>query len=312
MPLRPSPPPSIALLLALVALAGCASIVRAQQVTDSTFQAAVAHPTFKDDKRPIVFFDEGHRNAHTLDGRFKPFGKLLEADGYRVLPSRQRFSEPLLRNCEVMVLVDATSTVPAISVDPAGPAFSDIEVKAMRNWLEAGGSLLFVAEHHPFGAAVALLARDLRVDMSNRYTVDGEHEDPTIANAGCILYTQENKLLGDHPILRGVRRVTAYTGQSLKGPNGSVALLKLADSAQDVSASDSVSAAGRAQGIAFEVGKGRVVVLADAAMLTAQFSLTPNPRLPLGKPVAMGLNRPDLDNRQFALNVMHWLSRELK
>lgn len=61
------------------------------------------------------------------------------------------------------------------------------------------------------------------------------------------------------------------------------------------------SAAGRAQAVAFELGSGRVVVLAEAAMMSAQLSRYD------GSPV--GMNVEGYDNRQFALNVMHWLSR---
>ncbi|HYN25556.1 MAG TPA: hypothetical protein VES69_10995, partial [Pyrinomonadaceae bacterium] len=62
----------------------------------------------------------------------------------------------------------------------------------------------------------------------------------------------------------------------------------------------SVSAAGRAQGIAFKFGKGRVVVLGEAAMLSAQ--------LAGAEKRPMGMNVPGSDNRQLALNIMHWLS----
>ena len=47
-------------------------------------------------------------------------------------------------------------------------------------------------------------------------------------------------------------------------------------------------------------GKGHVVVLGEAAMLSAQLA-GPN-----GNP--FGMNRPGIDNRQLALNIMHWLS----
>jgi hypothetical protein len=66
---------------------------------------------------------------------------------------------------------------------------------------------------------------------------------------------------------------------------------------------DPVSAKGRAQGLAVEVGKGRVVVLGEAGMLSAQRNG------PGGSPV--GMNFPGYDNRQLALNIMHWLSRLL-
>src|SRR5204862_72802 len=64
-----------------------------------------------------------------------------------------------------------------------------------------------------------------------------------------------------------------------------------------------VSAAGRAQGIALVYGKGRVVVLTEAAMLTAQVA---------ARGFRFGMNVPGIDNRQLALNILHWLSGLLK
>ena len=55
--------------------------------------------------------------------------------------------------------------------------------------------------------------------------------------------------------------------------------------------------------LALRYGLGRVVILGEAAMLTAQVVSVP------GKPARKaGMNAPGNDNRQFALNVMHWLS----
>jgi len=64
------------------------------------------------------------------------------------------------------------------------------------------------------------------------------------------------------------------------------------------------SAAGRAQGVALPFGAGRVVVLGEAAMLSAQVV-----EIPGRETIHMGMNVPGTDDRQFALNVMHWLSR---
>jgi hypothetical protein len=83
--------------------------------------------------------------------------------------------------------------------------------------------------------------------------------------------------------------------------------LKLADSALDAMPgvnTNPISAAGRSQGIVIKSGKGRVVVLGEAAMLSAQLA-GPNKN-------PFGMNRPGIDNRQFALNLMHWLSGMLK
>lgn len=97
-----------------------------------------------------------------------------------------------------------------------------------------------------------------------------------------------------------VDRVLTFTGQSLLGPADSVALLKFADSAVERSNGQTISAAGRAQGIALKFGRGRVVVMGEAGQLTAQ--VVGNP------PQPFGMNRTDCDNRKMVLNLVHWLS----
>jgi hypothetical protein len=117
-------------------------------------------------------------------------------------------------------------------------------------------------------------------------------------------------LLLDHPITVGrspserLNRIVTFTGQSLTGPPGSVPFLKLADNAYDwESRKIRYPARGHAQGIAFQFGKGRVVVVGEAAVLTAQID-------PLG--FKFGMNRPGSDDKQLALNIMHWLSDLLR
>ncbi len=118
----------------------------------------------------------------------------------------------------------------------------------------------------------------------------------------------------DHPILLGrdeterADTVVTFHGQSLAGPVGSTAILALSDKAVDWSRAsidaewETRSAAGRAQGIALRFGEGRVVVLGEAAMFVVGV-------LPAGDTdYLMGLLRNDTDNRQLALNIMHWLS----
>ncbi len=83
--------------------------------------------------------------------------------------------------------------------------------------------------------------------------------------------------------------------------------MKLADTAQDRMPNPDnkpISAAGRAQGIALRLGKGRAVFLGEAAMLSAQ--ITGANRM------KFGMNHPGIDNRQLALNILHWLSGLLK
>ena len=64
--------------------------------------------------------------------------------------------------------------------------------------------------------------------------------------------------------------------------------------------------------MALKLGKGRVVVLGEAAMLSAQVLRGAVAQTFGREEVQMGMNRKGTDDRQFALNIMHWLSRLLK
>ena len=62
-----------------------------------------------------------------------------------------------------------------------------------------------------------------------------------------------------------------------------------------------MSAFGRGQAVAREHGAGRVVVLGDGSILAGSVYGPENPRFRHWWP-------RDPENRQFTLNIMHWLS----
>ena len=280
----------------------------AQQVPDPNFDATVARPAYSK-KHPRVLFDEAHNNFHTAGGTYKAFADLVTNDGYQVVPNTQKFSAETLAGNDILVIANPLGAPVEAGFAAANkPAFTDAECEAVRDWVNRGGALLLIADHYPVGAAAGNLAKVFGVDMSNAYTDDPANYDPQLGN---ILFARSNKLLLDHAITRGrdgaerINRIVTFTGQSLTGPKGSVVLLKLADTAIDAIPPDrktTVSAAGRAQGLALKLGKGRVVVLGEAAMLTAQ--LAGPEKAPFG-----GLGIKTIDNRQLALNIMHWLSK---
>lgn len=282
------------------------------QMADPNFNAKVDRPAYKK-KGPRVLFDEAHNNFHTSTGRYKPFADLISSDGYQVVPGKQKFSRATLKGYRVLVISNALGA--AAMHDPAASnsAFTEEENDAVRDWVRAGGSLLLIADHAPMGSANQSLGKRFEVDMSKMYTVDQQNYDTAAGNPGFIVYTRESGRLADHPLTSGrdaserVNKVITFTGQSLKGPATSSAFLKLADTAFDAMPghnTNPASAAGRAQGIAMKFGKGRVVVMGEAGMLSAQ--VVGPQRMPFG------MNRPGIDNRQLALNIMHWLSGVLK
>jgi hypothetical protein len=298
-----------------------------QQVPDRDFKVAVADPTYKN-THPRLLFDEAHFNVHTTQGSYKTFVDLVTSDGYQVTVNDRPFDGKVLAGYDILVISNARGA-PRPSEKPA---FTDAECDAIGDWVQGGGALLLVTDHYPTGHAAENLAKRFGVEMSKGTTSDPAHTPPGTVG-GVLLFSRDEKSLGDHPITRGrneserINRVATFTGQSLKGPAGSVALLKFSDTAVDrlpggagnvsgpadlpparalvrrrpaAAEAPTVSAAGRSQALALGFGQGRVVVLGEASQITAQ-RVGPQQR-------PMGMNYPNCDNRQWTLNIMHWLS----
>jgi hypothetical protein len=285
-------------------------VAAGQQIADPEFNTSVENPVYKKDG-PRVMFDEAHHNFHTAEGRYKPFVDLMLNDGYRVIRNRQSFSKARLETYKILVIANALGAEEDDDAGADDSAFNDDEITAVHDWVKSGGSLLLIADHAPFGGAAAALANKFGVDMSKGYTFDPENS--VTGSPTQLIFSRENKLLGSHPITEGrnenerIKIVRSFTGQSLKGPEGSAGILNLANTAFDrptYAAETSTPAAGRTQVVAFKFGKGRVLVQGEAAMLSAQIAGADN--------YPMGMNVPGNDNRQYALNLMHWLSGILK
>lgn len=298
----------VSYIFGFIIVLSCATF--AQQISDPNFNPHVEHPAYTKNF-PRVLFDEAHNNFHTTTGRYKPFVDLMFSDGYQIAANRKPFTKESLQSYKILIIANA---IGAEEMDDEGadkPAFTEPECEAVRDWVSNGGALLLIADHAPFGAAAQILAKRFDVEMSKGFVFDPEHSVPD--NPTVLIFSRENKLLLDHPITQGrndserINRVQTFTGQALKGPQGTDQLLLLAATANDQAdpmGGEKKSVAGQAQGLAFKVGKGRVVMLGEAAMLSAQVAGPEN--------FKMGMNLPGNDNRQFALNIMHWLSGALK
>lgn len=287
-----------------------ASLSLGQELTDKDSDLKIARPAYTK-KGPKVFFDEAHFNVHTSGGRYKRFADLITNDGYQVIPNKEKFQEKTLKGYDILVIVSALGANRDTNPQEAGnPAFTEEECDAVRDWVRRGGSLLLVTDHEPTGAAAQNLARRFGVDLRNGSAMESSRANHLIGCPGCIFFTQSNGLLGEHPITRGrdmserVPGVMTGVGLSLKGPDGSATILKLAETVFDQLASgEKIVATGRAQGVAFKFGKGRVVVIGEAAVISGQ--ATGRPGFNIDR---WGRHHPGIDARQFALNIMHWLS----
>jgi hypothetical protein len=308
-----------ALAFGLFALAALALPAQAQQMTDPDFRPTVARPAYAA-AAPVVVIDGAHDNFHTVDGRYAPFAALLRADGYQVRGGTTRFDAGGLDGVDVLVIANAG----AVHGEATSSAFTESEGVALEAWVRNGGKLLLIADHAPFGTAAADLAARFGVGMGVGYafTTDGRELKTNL--------TYDREALGEHAILNGrspderVETVVAFTGQSLSGPAGAAVLLPLPAGAREApdlptlqtlgerlaSRRASETALGElsrpalpAQGLAFSHGEGRVVVLGEAGMLSAQLV-----RFDDGRPdVRFGMNTAP-GNPQFGLNIMHWLT----
>ena len=285
-----------------------------EQIVDPDFKPVVASPVYAANG-PVVAIDEAHDNRHTAGGNYRPFAELLRADGYKVAPSAGKLTASTFKGIDVFVIVNATE------------AFTDAESDALRDWVKAGGSLMLTADHAPYGAATESLASRFNVPMGKGWAYDIETPGQITTQ---LTYSRANGRLGIHPILEGrnasekVSVVKTFTGQSLGLPDGATPLLKFGPTAREAATTDQLNEAGealarnkpspalpsvvgRVQGLAMPFGKGRVVVLGEAGMFSAQLI-----RFPPGsqqQDIRFGMQAPGTDDRQFALNVMHWLSK---
>ena len=286
------------------------SLSLGQEITDQDSDLKIARPAYTK-KHPKVLFDEAHFNVHTSGGRYKRFADLITNDGYQVIPNREKFQEKTLKAHNILVIVSALGANRDTNPQEAGnPAFTERECDAVRDWVRRGGNLLLVADHEPTGAAAQNLARRFGVDLRNGSAMETSRANHLIGCPGCIFFTRTNGLLGEHPITTGrdvserVPGVMTGVGLSLKGPDGSTTILKLADTVFDHLASgETTPATGRAQGVAFKFGKGRVVVIGEAAVISGQATGRPGTNID-----RWGRHNPGIDARQFALNILHWLS----
>jgi hypothetical protein len=293
----------VILILAVLAAAGLAFIWwydHEGQKPDPEFLATVDDPAYKADS-PRVLIDQAHLNFHTADGRYGPLAALLTNDGLKVAENRRPFAPGTLAPGDILVIANA--------MGPDGhedqPAFTPAEEEALLAWVQNGGSLLLIADHAPFGSAAQRLAGRFGITMHLRYARDDKNKDGWDNER--LLFSRGNRLLAHHPITSGrngretVNRVVTFTGQSLSGPPTCQQILKLSPEAYDwESRSVRYPARGHAQALACQIGKGRLVVTGEAAMFSAQVD-------PLG--FKFGMNRAGNDDRQFALNIVHWLSR---
>ncbi len=311
----------------------------AQQAPDSLFLPAIANPAYVQGEGPVVLVDEGHFNAHVLEGSDRAFLEFLRRDGYRVRRSRSLLNRDTLNTGQILVIPiplaernrvrgDSTSYFNPDSTDfdlPNPSAFSAEEITAVRDWVEDGGSLLLVSDHMPAPGAVQDLALAFGIHFSNGHARDCRLPG---GETGCGSLTRgpfrrSDGSLGDHPITDGrtsaerVDSVRTFGGSAFHPDRDNVDLepllvfrsgaISLEPTAfrEFTPETPRIPVEGWFQGAALRFGEGRAVFFGEAGMFFAQLRW-------LGMRTdehEYGDPSPGAEqNPQFLLNVLHWLS----
>jgi len=280
-------------------------IVAVPQRNDPMFDTKVASPAHVVN-HPRVLIDAAHNNVFSATtNRIDPLAQLLRADGLIVDNGREAFTEQSLSSYNILLVMTAQG-----KSDPAAPAFTPVEIDAVYQWVNKGGAMLFCVDHYPFGNSGKQLAERFGVHVSLDPVKDPVTSDRWHNDYSTPVYSHSNQGLADHPITRGrnqderLEKVAVFGGLSLTGPKESSNLLRVSTSAGNTV--DTGEGLGTSQALALTVGRGRLVITADCSMWTAQLVTFE------GKEFQYGMAREDFDNRQFALNVVRWLSGNIK
>lgn len=297
------------------------------------FVVHVSDPAFAAGRGPRVLWDAAHHNEHHW--WMTAFQDVLRKDGFRLAFHSERLTPRAMRSADVVVIPgplavhrDSLLAKGAAyywwSDEGRANAFTSQEVAAVVEWVRAGGSLLLILDHAPSADAARMLTDALGVEVRNSMTWDGGRSPPDYGDrdnqrASKILFSREHASLGEHPILRGrneserVDRVATYVGSSLVGPLGSSPLLLLSPESFDYwrdppergGGEHRVSAAGRAQAVAFALDKGRVVVVAEYTPFQATWGGIGDPDRKIGA----GMAYAGAQDQQFVTNIARWLAR---
>jgi hypothetical protein len=281
--------------------------LQAQMINDPSFDSKVLQPFYKNAQGPKVLIDGGHHNFFIQRSLMNPFIDLVKSDGY----NPQIDSLPITKK--------HLSTYDIVVLNPAYPfdygtkkelgdlkTYSKEEIDHIYNYVNKGGSLLILTEKSPMINAMEPLLNKFGITASYGTIADTLHQDKQFGK-NVIHYSRENGMLTvNHPILKGrnaseeINHIVMITGSAFKGQDYTN-ILPTSSAAQmgNIGVFTPVEQ-GSSVGLAGKVGKGKLVALSDTEIFIAML---------FGKDkVKVGMQMQNYDLKQFALNIMHWLS----
>jgi hypothetical protein len=280
---------------------------------DTEFNSNVEEPTYEKGKGPKILLDGAHHNFFIQWDFINPFSDLAKADGYETIVDSLKFTPDYLERFDIVMIISALpfdfTTKNEVTNEST---FTKEEINNLYDWVNKGGSLLVFSEHAPFDQAINPLLKKFGISSSIGTTIDSLNYNKKLGNTGWIEFTQENGGLNqEHPIINGnnknekVTTLLTSLGSALTGESYTN-LLELSKLSENIKHSR-VGPIGRgnSQGLAGNVGEGKVVAMGDSNGFTAMIFKNDD-----GTKDKVGMNHEEYDWKQFVLNTLYWLSTE--
>lgn len=278
------------------------------QLADKSYNPTIETPAYSKGEGPLIYFDGGHNNFHTLDSRLYATGNLLEKDGYQVQSFNETVSLKKLEECKIFLISNALNDKNKENwANPIYPAFSNNEVSEIKKWVYEGGALFLIADHTPFPRAIYNLASQFGFEFMAGYTSNAAGNENYFYRGSKSLVI--NSITNGRYKSENVDSIFKFTGCAIKIPSDATPILMFDSTLtlykpNDVGDFEEITLSPRdeySQGAYKTYGKGRVVVFGEAMMFTAQ----------LGGGLSwikIGMNSTACsDNYQLCLNTIHWL-----
>lgn len=271
---------------------------------DKKYSYTIANPVYPAKNGPAIYIDEAHHNAHTLNTGYKPFADVLQNDGYNLFAFNESFTKAALENVDILVIINALNIKniknPSL---PTYSAFSPEEIVVIKNWVENGGSLFLVADHMPYPGAASELAYQFGFILTNSFAMRSKY------NAKLTFTKKDKTLVCYEPITNGIDSIVSYFGSAFQAPKEAHNLLLLPKDFTIYLTEKPwrfpkrirvIPAENYSQAAVAEYGKGKLAIVGEGAMFTAQY-MTFN---------KSGINSPKAPyNVKFLLNIIHWLDK---
>ncbi|WP_299525918.1 DUF4440 domain-containing protein [Winogradskyella sp.] len=273
-----------------------------QQKPDLDFDVSIKSPKYSDEYTALIGVDDSHNNSHTIDGGFQPFAKLLRADGYQLQPVSNITSANLkLLNTFIIANPIHQSNIGNWK-RPIENAFSPQEIQVLKSFVINGGSLMVIADHMPYAGATNELAKAFGFNYEDGFVMSEKQVWPP------EVYSKKQGNLYETVITKNIDSLAGFTGSGLRIPENAIKVasfpkthkLLIPEIAwQFENNTKRLDASDLMMGAIMHFGKGKVAFFTEAAMFTAQI---------VKDKFKVGFNSPRApQNKQFVLNVMHWL-----